>query len=102
MDADEILWRSRESGHYEGQDFITNQGDQLGFFALCLAILLLTIYRTIKGRSIGDAPSLPFIFLSAGMFARHQRERDRFTLTFGIVTAIAAPALLLSFVIMTW
>lgn len=102
QDADEVLRRSRKLGHDEGRDFNNSQGEQAGFYALCGAKIRLTIYKSIKGLSTGDVLSLPFVFLSAGMFARYQRERDRFTLTLGIVTAIVATALIFSFLMMTW
>lgn len=102
MDSDEVLRRSRDSGGDEGKDFTNRQADGVGFLALCVVIVLLAVYKSIKGLPVGDVVSLTFIFLSAGMFARYRRSRERSPLVFGVLATVIAVGLLASFVIMTW
>lgn len=102
MDTEEVSQRGRDSSNTSGKATTNDYGDSSGFFALCLAIFLVTTYKSIKGLPVGDVISLPFVFLSVGMFARHRRDHGRFTLTFGIVCAVIAVLLVGSFIVATW
>lgn len=102
MDSDEVLRRSRNSGGDEGKDATNRWADGYGFLALCIGIILLTVYKSLQGLPAGDVLSLSFIFLSAGMLARYRRDRERFPLVFGILSTVIAVVLLASFLAKTW
>lgn len=104
MNKEEILEKSRVSGEDEWNDFINNKADTFGFYALCIAALILSIYKSIKGLPIGDVLSLTFIFLSTGMFFRYQQDKDKGKgkLIFGVVSGMIAIVLLAIFFVKTW
>lgn len=102
MNSEEILKRSRNSGDAEGRDFVNQQADFIGFAALCVAILLIAIYKGAKGLPIGDVVSLAFIFLGVGMFARFKHVGGTSYLFLGLAFSLVALGMLATFLVATW
>ena len=88
MDRDEILEKYRQEGVDEGREEANRQGDDVGFYAMCILSVLLMAYQVFTGQAFGDVAAVLFAFCSVGAFARYRTDRDRMLLGMGILTGV--------------
>lgn len=92
MNKEDLLKRYKGENVDEGIEFENHKGDESGFFAMCIWILFLILFKLSKGEPTFDVISLPFVFLSGGIFKRYSLNKDKAVVNLAIVFTLISIA----------
>lgn len=101
MKKEEILKSYKNEQHDEGKDYVDQQSDTNGFYAILALASILTLYKIRLGLPYGDTGSIPLIYIAFFSFKNYQLNKDKEMLKYGIVTGMIGIAFLVWYVIGT-
>ena len=102
MDRDEILRRNKDAkAKDEGEEYVEARARRFGEFGLVTFLILLSVYKGIKGMPFQDIVAIVWAYLGVSYVYKYIKMRSSRNLTAAICGMIAAVCFLLSYILNT-